>query len=98
MRLLAAAALAFAGANAVADELGREVFTRIAEPPCAVCHTLEAAGTSGKLGPPLDQLKPDKERALKAIREGVGVMPPYEGKLTPEQIEAVAAYVAEAVR
>ena len=40
-------------------------------------------------------LKPDKAKALEAVRKGVGVMPPYAGKLTPEQIEAVASYVAE---
>jgi sulfite dehydrogenase len=43
-------------------------------------------------------VKPDKARALKAVRNGVGVMPPYAGKLTPEEIEAVAAYVSEAAR
>jgi hypothetical protein len=46
-------------------------------------------------GPSLDDLKPDKAKAREAVRKGVGVMPPYAGKLTPEQIEAVASYVAE---
>lgn len=78
-----------------ADEaLGRKVFTQIAQPSCALCHTLQAAGAAGTLAPSLDELKPDKPRALQAIRNGVGIMPPYAGKLTPEQIEAVASYVA----
>jgi mono/diheme cytochrome c family protein len=77
-----------------AGDLGREVFTSVAQPSCALCHTLAAAGTKGKLGPSLDELKPGKARALQAVRNGVGVMPAYAGKLTPEEIEAVAAYVA----
>jgi mono/diheme cytochrome c family protein len=77
------------------DELGRKVFTQIAQPPCAACHTLKAAGASGTVGPSLDELKPDKERALNALRNGVGIMPSFADKLTREQIEAVAAFVAQ---
>jgi mono/diheme cytochrome c family protein len=79
-----------------AEDLGRRVFTEIAQPSCALCHTLQAAAATGSVGPSLDELKPDKERALQAVRKGVGVMPPFADKLTPEQIEAVAAYVAKA--
>ena len=79
-----------------AEDLGRKVFTEIAQPSCALCHTLQAAGATGTVGPSLDELKPDKARALQAIRKGVGVMPPFADKLTPEQVEAVAAYVAKA--
>lgn len=77
-----------------ADELGRKVFNELAQPSCALCHTLKAAGAAGTLGPSLDELKPDKAKALQAIRKGVGVMPPFGDKLTPQQIEAVADYVA----
>lgn len=76
------------------EELGRKVFTEIAQPSCTLCHTLQAAGAAGTLGPSLDELKPDKQKALQAIRKGVGVMPPFADKLTPQQIEAVADYVA----
>lgn len=90
----------FFGASAVAvaqdAELGREVFLQLAQPPCGTCHTLEEAGSSGPIGPVLDELKPDAPRVEAAVRNGVGVMPPYEGKLTDEQIKAVAAYVARA--
>jgi sulfite dehydrogenase len=78
------------------EELGREVFTQIAQPPCAICHTLQAAGAAGTVGPSLDELKPDKARVMNVVRTGLGPMPPYADKLTPEQIEAVAAYVAKA--
>lgn len=79
-----------------AFELGRKVFTQIAQPSCTVCHTLRDAGAKGTIGPVLDELKPDAPRVAMAVTKGVGVMPPYEGKLTPEQIKAVAAYVSGA--
>ena len=78
-----------------ANELGRKVFTDLAQPPCALCHTLKAAGAFGTIGPSLDELKPDPARTAEAVRKGMGVMPPYAGKLTAEQIEAVSRYVAE---
>jgi mono/diheme cytochrome c family protein len=77
------------------QELGQKVFTEIAQPPCALCHTLEAAGAAGTIGPSLDELKPDRDKVLQAVRKGLGVMPPFADKLTPEQIEAVADYVAK---
>jgi cytochrome c6 len=80
---------------AQADELGRKVFNELAQPSCALCHTLKAAGAAGTVGPSLDELKPDKAKALQAIRKGVGVMPAFGDKLTPQQIEALADYVAK---
>jgi len=77
-------------------DLGRKVFTQIAQPACAICHTLKDAGSKGTIGPALDELKPDAQRVTTAVRKGLGVMPPYEGKLTPEQIAAVAAYISRA--
>ena len=79
-------------------ELGRKVFTEIAEPKCGICHTLKDAGTSGEIGAKLEELQPDEQRVLAAVRGGVGVMPRYDDKLTKEQIEAVAYYVSRAVR
>lgn len=78
------------------EELGRKVFTEIAQPSCALCHTLKAASAEGTVGPSLDELKPDKARALRAIRNGMGAMPSFADKLTAEQIEAVAAFIASA--
>lgn len=79
---------------ASASDLGRKVFTELAQPPCKLCHALKAAGAEGKLGPSLDELKPDKEKVLDQVRKGTGVMPGYDNKLTPQQIEAVADYVS----
>lgn len=80
---------------AFANELGRKVFTEAAQPPCAVCHTLKAAGASGEVGPSLDELKPDRARVLEVVRTGIGVMPRYTGLLTEEQIQAVAEFVSK---
>jgi cytochrome c6 len=76
------------------EELGRKVFIQLAQPPCALCHTLKAAGATSTVGPSLDELNLDKAKVLEAVRKGVGVMPPFADKLTPEQVEAVADYVA----
>ena len=96
-RLLAAALLA-AGPALAQDgdaELGRQVFLERAEPACAICHTLAAAGAAGTIAPSLDELKPSKEAVRAAVAEGVGVMPSYADKLTEAEIEAVARYVAQ---
>lgn len=100
MRAVQAAGLALALALPLAargDDLGRKVFTETAEPPCALCHTLQAAGAEGTIGPSLDELKPDRDRIVQAVRKGVGVMPPFADKLSEAEIQAVAAFVAKAV-
>jgi len=83
--------------GASADDLGRKVFTEAAQPPCAVCHTLEAAGATGTVGPSLDELKPDKARVVEVVRTGIGVMPRFADQLSAQEIEAVAEFVARAV-
>ncbi|WP_373506298.1 cytochrome c [Aestuariivirga sp.] len=75
-------------------ELGKDVFTSLAEPRCSVCHTLADAGAAGKVGPSLDEQQPTEDDVKLSIMEGGGVMPPYAGILTPEQIDAVAKYVS----
>jgi cytochrome c6 len=96
----ALAAAQAAGAAGAADPLahGRELFTRGAVPACAVCHTLADAGSSGAVGPVLDELRPDADRVTKALRTGIGAMPSYQGQLSEAQIAALAAYVAQASR
>jgi cbb3-type cytochrome c oxidase subunit III len=62
---------------------------------CGGCHTLEDAGTSGTIGPNLDESKPNRNLALERVTHGKGVMPAFKGQLSDKQIEAVADYVAE---
>jgi cytochrome c6 len=69
---------------------GKDIFTA----NCGSCHTLKAAGTSGTVGPNLDQLKPPEARVQKQVINGGAVMPAFKGVLTPAQITAVAKYVS----
>jgi outer membrane protein assembly factor BamB/cytochrome c5 len=62
---------------------------------CGSCHRLGAAGTSGSVGPNLDQLKPDAATVEQQVRNGGGGMPSFEGQLSSAQIKAVANYVAQ---
>ncbi len=63
---------------------------------CASCHTLKAASATGTVGPNLDDLKPSFARAKKQVINGGGAMPPFKGKLTDAQIDAVARFVSAA--
>ena len=60
---------------------------------CGGCHMLSAAGTNGQIGPNLDELAPDVDTVLTAIRVGPGQMP--ENLLEGEEALAVAEYVAD---
>jgi mono/diheme cytochrome c family protein len=62
---------------------------------CGSCHTLEAAGSSGSVGPNLDEAQPDFETAYETITNGKGAMPAFEGQLSEQEIANVAAYVVE---
>ena len=78
-----------------ADELfnnGKEVFLEAGN--CAACHSLSDAGTIAEIGPNLNQIRPQVQTILMAVRNGIGVMPAMEGILTDEEIEAVAHYVS----
>jgi cbb3-type cytochrome c oxidase subunit III len=61
---------------------------------CGSCHTLADAGTSGNVGPNLDQLKPPENIVQHQVINGGGAMPAFKGQLTPAQITAVAKYVS----
>jgi mono/diheme cytochrome c family protein len=69
---------------------GRAVF---ASAGCGACHTLKAAGSTGTVGPNLDQLKPPYDRVVHQVEVGGGPMPAFKGTLTPRQIRDVAAFV-----
>jgi mono/diheme cytochrome c family protein len=70
---------------------GQGVFT---EAGCGNCHTLSAAGSSGNVGPNLDDAMPDEALVVDRVTNGQGGMPSFEGQLTEEQIAAVAKYVS----
>jgi mono/diheme cytochrome c family protein len=98
MRMILVAGLLLASASfAQADEaalaLGKKVFNEIAQPQCALCHTLADAGATGAVGPVLDELRPTADRVRAAVINGIGPMPP-NSVLSKEQVEAVALYVS----
>jgi len=71
---------------------GKTVFTA----NCGSCHTLADAGTSGTIGPNLDDSQPSSELVVDRVTNGAGVMPPFADQLSEQQINDVAAYVVDA--
>jgi cbb3-type cytochrome c oxidase subunit III len=67
---------------------------KIFKTECAGCHTLKAAGSSGTVGPNLDQLKPNMAIVVRQVTNGGAIMPAFKGKLSSAQIQAVAKYVS----
>jgi mono/diheme cytochrome c family protein len=95
-----------AGGGAAA---GVDVVAVFDEQGCAGCHTLKAAGSTGTIGPDLDATLEGADVAY--IEESIvdpeaelakgfsgGIMPQdFEQKLTPEELEALVAFLAESV-
>jgi mono/diheme cytochrome c family protein len=89
-------------------QAGEEVFTSVASPACATCHTLQAAGASQTIGPNLDEVLADKDAAF--IRESIvepdaeiasgfsaGLMPQdYGDTLTEQQLNDLVAFLVDA--
>ena len=74
---------------------GAKVF---ASAGCGGCHTLEAAGSSGSVGPNLDDSQPDTELVIDRVANGQGAMPSFADSLSEQEIADVAAYVSESTR
>jgi cytochrome c553 len=71
---------------------GKEVF--LGASACGGCHTLADAGSTGTVGPNLDEAQPDYELALDRVTNGQGGMPSFSSTLSEQQIADVAAYVS----
>jgi mono/diheme cytochrome c family protein len=65
---------------------------------CGTCHVLADAGTTGTIGPSLDEAKPTLQRAIAQITNGGGGMPAFKGQLTAKQIRMLAQYVVRGPR
>jgi mono/diheme cytochrome c family protein len=70
---------------------GQKVFL---DSGCGGCHTLAAANATGAVGPNLDQLKPSTDRVARQVENGGPGMPAFGKRLTKQQIDAVADFVA----
>ena len=93
-RIILVLFLLTSSSSAFADtkmELGLEIYNNKAM--CGTCHVLQAAGSEGNIGPNLDRLKPSMEQIIYVVTNGIGVMQPWEGILSSEEIEAVAYYI-----
>jgi cytochrome c6 len=93
---VASAPVGAADDDAALLALGKTLFTVGAVPPCAICHALKDAATTGDVGPALDDLQPDAARVVAALKNGVGAMPSYRSSLSDEQMRALARYVSKA--
>jgi mono/diheme cytochrome c family protein len=74
-----------------AEEHGRELFIE----NCGSCHTLDAAGTDGDIGPNLGDIPLDQDDVLSAIENGgtgSGNMP--QNLVSGQDANDVAAFVA----
>ena len=71
---------------------GKQVF--LGASACGGCHTLADAGTSGAVGPNLDDAQPSEELVLDRVTNGQGGMPSFSSTLSEQQIADVAAYVS----
>jgi Cytochrome C oxidase, cbb3-type, subunit III len=80
------------GDGGTADGPGAMIFS---EQGCGSCHTFSPAGSSGTIGPSLDDSDVDFDGAVQQIRDGGGAMPAFKDKLSEEEIEDVARYVTE---
>ena len=75
---------------------GKEVF--LGPSACGGCHTLADAGSTGAVGPNLDETQPSEDRIVQIVTNGQGGMPSFSDDLTDEQIRQVAEYVEQASR
>lgn len=71
---------------------GEELF---ASNGCGSCHVLADAGSSGAVGPNLDQSKPSYELVVTRVTKGQGGMPAFGDRLEAQQIADVSQYVVD---
>jgi cytochrome c6 len=90
--LLAVALPAMAGSEPAQD--GKQLYDK----KCALCHGATGvakpmAKGSANLNDPEWQKKATDEEIAKVTLDGKNKMPKFEGKLTPEQVQAIVAYI-----
>ena len=62
---------------------------------CGGCHTFSAAGSTGTVGPSLDNADIEFEAAVQQIENGGGGMPAFSGRLSDKEIADVAAFITQ---
>ncbi len=71
---------------------GKKLF---ASAGCGGCHTFSAAGSTGTVGPNLDDAEVDVDAAVQQIKNGGGGMPAFGDRLSDQEIADVAAFVTQ---
>jgi mono/diheme cytochrome c family protein len=67
---------------------------------CGGCHTLADAGVignideEGSIGPDLDEAMASYDEIVEVVTNGRGAMPAFQGDISPQDIQDVAAYVS----
>lgn len=81
------------GAAAEGDATnGKKIF---ASAGCGGCHTFSAAGSTGTVGPNLDDAAIDVDAAVQQVKNGGGGMPAFGDRLSDQEIADVAAFVTQ---
>ena len=65
---------------------------------CGACHTLKAAGSTGTVGPNLDDLKPELDKIQSQVVNGGGGMPPFKGTLSDAEIKNVVTFERDGLK
>ena len=71
---------------------GKKIF---ASAGCGGCHTFAAAGSTGTVGPNLDDASVDVDAAAQQVKNGGGGMPAFGDRLSDQEIADVAAFVTQ---
>jgi mono/diheme cytochrome c family protein len=61
---------------------------------CAACHTFTPAGSTGTVGPNLDNVNVTVAQVERQVRNGGGGMPPFKDRLSDAEITEVSRFVA----
>ena len=62
---------------------------------CGGCHTFAAAGSTGTVGPNLDEASLEFDAAVQQIENGGGGMPPFGDRLSDKEIADVTAFITQ---
>ena len=73
-------------------ENGKKLF---ASAGCGGCHTFSDAGSTGTVGPNLDDAAIEFDAAVQQIKNGGGGMPAFGDRLSDQEIADVAAFVTQ---
>lgn len=69
---------------------GRDLFNTWS---CSACHTLSDAGSSGAVGPSLDNPSLTHDFIVSRVTNGSGPMPSFGGQISEDEIGKLADYI-----